>query len=227
MVIMTHWMCTTCGYYYQGPKPLDKCPGCNKVCAYNDVTCYRPDCGGERNVDPLLVGATLGTLMGVKAPQAKPKVAHTLIESIPVAEIFSGLNDKQRQKVRNLGHIETYEQNAVICTEDMESRKLYLVEEGQVAVQSELGKGMRIPIAIVSAGQAFGWSVLVPPHKLTATVTASSKTKVLAIESEPLSELMNADPSLGLPIMKNIASIVASRLRNMELEMVGLVQRSR
>lgn len=222
---MTHWMCTTCGYYYQGPAPLDKCPGCNLVCAFNDVTCYRPDCGGESNVDPLLVGATLGTLAGLRAPQAKPRISHTPVESVPIAEIMSGLSEKQREKVRNLGRIETYEKNAVICNEGDESRKLYLVEEGQVAVQSELGRGMRIPITIVSEGQAFGWSVLVPPHKLTATVTASSKTRVLAIEREPLLSLMKADPSLGLTIMQNIASIIGSRLRNLELEMVGLVQR--
>jgi CRP-like cAMP-binding protein/rubredoxin len=224
---MTHWMCTTCGYYFQGPTPLDKCPGCNQACAFNDVTCYRPDCGGESNVDPLLVGGTLGTLTGARAAQAKPSISHTPVESAPIAEIMGGLTDKQKQKVRNLGRVETYEQNAVICNEGDESRKLYLVEEGQVAVQSELGKGMRIPITIVSEGQAFGWSVLVPPHKLTATVTASSKTKVLAIEREPLLSLMQKDPSLGLTIMQNIASIVASRLRNLELEMVGMVQRLR
>jgi CRP-like cAMP-binding protein len=149
------------------------------------------------------------------------------VESVPIAEIMSGLTDKQKQKVRNLGHVETYERNAVICNEGDESRKLYLVEEGQVAVQSELGKGMRIPIIIVSEGQAFGWSVLVPPHKLTATVTASSKAKVLAIEREPLLSLMRADPSLGLTIMQNIASIISSRLRNLELEMFGVVQRLR
>lgn len=223
---MTHWMCTTCGYYYQGPAPLDKCPGCNLACAFNDVTCYRPDCGGESNVDPLLVGATLGTLTSSRAPQAKPKIPHTP-GSIPISEIMNGLNEKQRDKVRNLGHVETYEQNAVICTEGEEARKLYLVEEGQVAVQSELGRGMRIPITIVSEGQAFGWSVLVPPHKLVATVTASSKAKVLAIEREPLLSLMRADPSLGLTIMQNIASIISSRLRNLEQEMVGLVQRLR
>jgi CRP/FNR family transcriptional regulator, cyclic AMP receptor protein len=224
---MTHWMCTTCGYYFQGPSPLDKCPGCNQACAFNDVTCYRPDCGGESNVDPLLVGGTLGTLTGTRAPQVKPSISHTPVESAPIAEIMGGLSEKQKQKVRNLGRVETYEQNSVICNEGDESRKLYLVEEGQVAVQSELGRGMRIPITIVSEGQVFGWSVLVPPHKLTATVTASSKTKVLAIEREPLLSLMQKDPSLGLTIMQNIASIVASRLRNLELEMVGMVQRVR
>jgi hypothetical protein len=60
-----------------------------------------------------------------------------------------------------------------------------------------------------------------------ATVTASSKAKVLAIEREPLLSLMQKDPSLGLTIMQNIASIISSRLRNLELEMVGMVQRRR
>ena len=224
---MTHWMCTTCGYYYQGSAPPDKCPGCNLACAFNDVTRYRPDCGGESNVDPLLVGATLGTLTGSRAIQAKPRISHAHVESVPISEIMDGLTEKQKQKMRNLGRSETYEQNAVICNEGDESRKLYIVEEGQVAVQSELGKGMRIPIIIVSEGQAFGWSVLVPPHKLTATVTASSKTKILAIEREPLLSLMHTDPSLGLTIMQNIAGIISSRLRNLEQEMVGLVQRLR
>jgi signal-transduction protein with cAMP-binding, CBS, and nucleotidyltransferase domain len=144
---------------------------------------------------------------------------------VPVTEIFNGLTEKQRDKMRNLGRVETYEQNAVICNEGGESRKLYLVEKGQVAVQSELGKGMRIPITVVSEGQAFGWSALVPSYKLTATVTAASKTRVLAIEREPLLSLMKDDTSVGCTMMQNIAGIIASRLRNLELEMVGLVQR--
>jgi len=222
---MPHWMCVTCGYYLQGPQPPNRCPSCNQVCIFNDVTCYRPDCGGENNVDPLLVGATLGTPTGVKVTQAKPVISHTPVESVPIAEIFSGLTEKQRDKIRKLGRVETYEQNAVIGKEGSESRKLYLVEKGQVAVQSELGKGMRIPITVVSEGQAFGWSALVPSYKLTATVTAASKTQVLAIEREPLLSLMKDDPPVGCTMMQNIAGIIASRLRNLELEMVGLVQR--
>jgi rubredoxin len=222
---MAHWMCVTCGYYFQGPQPPNRCPSCNQLCVFNDVTCYRPECGGESNVDPLLVGASLGTINVVKTTQAKPTIAHSPIESVPIAEIFSGMTEKQRDKVKNLGHVESYEQNAVICKEGAESRRLYLVEKGQVAVQSELGKGLRIPITIVSEGQAFGWSALVPPYHLTATVTAASKTQVLSIERGSLLLLMKDDTTIGCTIMQNIASIIASRLRNLELEMIGLLQR--
>ena len=222
---MAHWMCVTCGYYLQGPQPPNRCPSCNQACVFNDVTCYRPECGGESNVDPLLVGATLGTLTGVKITQPKPTITHGPIEAVPIAEIFSGMTEKQRDKVKNLGRAESYEQNAVICKEGAESRRLYLVEKGQVAVQSELGKGLRIPITVVSEGQAFGWSALVPPFQLTATVTAASRTQVLSIERGPLLLLMKDDTAIGCTIMQNIASIIASRLRNLELEMIGLLQR--
>lgn len=224
---MTHWMCTGCGYYFQGNAPLDKCPSCSQVCAFNDATCCRPERGGERNLDPLLIGATLGTLKSTKIPETQPTTRQIYVESIPIADIMNGLNEKQIQKVRSLGHVESYDNNAVICTEGEEARKLYLVEEGEVAVQSELGRGVHIPITVVSAGQAFGWSTLVPPYKLMATVTASSKTKILSIERESLLKLMKTDPILGSTLMQNITSTVASRLRNLELELVGLVQRTR
>jgi hypothetical protein len=222
---MTHWMCANCGYYLQETQPPHSCPSCKQVCAFNDVTCYRPECGGERNIDPLLVGNTLGKLSPMKFTESKNKGSHMPVESIPGAEILNGLNEEQRQKIRDLGRIEYFEQNAVICKEDDECGKLYLVEDGQATAQSELGSGLRIPITMISKGQAFGWSALVPPYKLTATVTASTKLTVLTIDRSPLMALIQADPAMGLIIMQNIATIIGLRLRNLEQEMVGLVQK--
>lgn len=223
---MTHWMCTSCGYYLLGLRPPDQCQGCGETCVFNDVTCYRPECGGEKNIDPLLVGATLRVPMGVEAKQPKARLTGTTVEGISVAEIMSGLSEKQRQQVRNLGHVESYEQSTVICTQGAEARNLYLVQEGQVGVQSELPRGIRVLVSVVSSGEAFAWSALVPPYRLTATVVALSKTRVLAIERDTLLALMRADPSLGLVLMRNVASVIASRLRNLEMELVGLVQDS-
>ncbi|HLE02529.1 MAG TPA: hypothetical protein VI877_03465, partial [Dehalococcoidia bacterium] len=54
---MAHWMCTNCGYHLQAASPPERCPGCQQACPFNNVTCYHPECGGEGNIDPLLVGA--------------------------------------------------------------------------------------------------------------------------------------------------------------------------
>jgi|GEM_PF-171515 len=249
---MAHWMCTTCGYYLQSSAPPGRCPGCEQICAFSDVTCYRPECGGEQNIDPLVVGSTLRILKGIPKPSGKPEPPLSSSKAIPLVEILTGhnINDKedleqlsfwaisqleilrglskqQRQQLKGLGRIEHYEPDAVIFTEGTEARKFYLVEEGRVAVESQVARGMRFPISIVYPGQAFGWSALVPPYMYTATVMALSGTRVISIDQEALLEMIRADPALGFIIMQNVACIVASRLRTVELALAGLFQQGR
>jgi CRP-like cAMP-binding protein len=165
-------------------------------------------------------------LKGTPEPAVKPKLTAPLSEGLPLVEILRGLSEQQKQQVRGLGRIEYYEPNAVIFNEDVEAWKFYLVEEGQVAVESRLTKGMRFPISVVSMGQAFGWSALVRPYLYTATVVALSKTRVIAFEREALLSHMGENPALGFTIMQNVASLVSSRLRNLEQELAGLLQRN-
>ncbi|MFV0436889.1 MAG: rubredoxin-like domain-containing protein [Desulfopila sp.] len=49
------WKCSSCGNTIQAPKAPEQCPSCQEKCAFMDVTCYTPDCGGPGNIDPRLV----------------------------------------------------------------------------------------------------------------------------------------------------------------------------
>ena len=222
---MTHWMCTTCGYYLQGAMAPDRCPSCRHECAFNDVTCYHSECKGEQNIDPLLVGRTLGNLKGAPGGAPKPKPMPLPTETLPLVEILRGLIEREKEQFKGLGRMEHYEPNAVIFNEGEDARKFYLVEEGQVAVESLLARGMRFPISVLSVGQAFGWSALVPPHLYTATVVALSDIRVIAIERERLLTQMQANTSFGLTIMQNVASLISSRLRSLEFTLMGLLQK--
>ena len=224
---MTHWMCTMCGYYLQAAKVPDLCPSCRYACAFNDVTCYHAECGGEQNIDPLLVGSTLRNLKGVPEAEGKPKLVPLPTETVLLVEILRGLNEQEKQQFKSLGRIERYEPNAVIFNEGAEARTFYLVEQGQAAVESLLDRGLRIPTVVVSAGQAFGWSALVPPHVYTATVVALSNLRVIAIEREKLLAQMQANTSFGLTIMQNVASMISARLRSLEFTLVGFLQKDR
>jgi len=219
---MAHWMCTNCGYHLQATSPPERCPGCQQACLFNNVTCYHPECGGEGNIDQLLVRATLKAV--AVTPQQAESGAGPVMEALPTGYIFGSLTEEQRRRVKSLETSEAYKVNTIICKQGAEAHKLYLVEEGEVAVECELQNGKRIPISSVSAGGAFGWSALVRPYQFTATVVALSRTRVRAIEREALLALMRSDSRMGLLIMQDIASITASRLRNLELEMIGLLQ---
>lgn len=51
---MSHWQCSKCGYQLQDKVPPGECPSCHEKCLFADITCYVPECGGEKNIDPRL-----------------------------------------------------------------------------------------------------------------------------------------------------------------------------
>jgi len=53
---MTHLQCSNCDYILSSDTIPDECPSCQKKCTFNDVTCYRPDCGGPGNIDEKVLG---------------------------------------------------------------------------------------------------------------------------------------------------------------------------
>ena len=48
---MTYWKCEKCGYLITAAAPPDVCLGCGEKCAYINVTCYSPECGGPDQFD--------------------------------------------------------------------------------------------------------------------------------------------------------------------------------
>jgi len=49
------WKCSECGYVLRPPPAPEGCQGCKQKCAFTDVTCYTPECGGPDYPDPQLL----------------------------------------------------------------------------------------------------------------------------------------------------------------------------
>lgn len=59
---MAYWMCKSCGHCLKDLQPPDECPICRQRCSFANVTCYTPECGGERNPDPKVMAYVLHTI---------------------------------------------------------------------------------------------------------------------------------------------------------------------
>ena len=51
---LTYWKCSKCGFLITAGKPPEVCPECGEKCDFIDVTCYTPECGGPKHIDPRL-----------------------------------------------------------------------------------------------------------------------------------------------------------------------------
>jgi hypothetical protein len=64
----------------------------------------------------------------------------------------------------------------------------------------------------VGKGEIFGWSALVPPHRLTASARCQGKADVITINGKELLELLEKGGRSGYVVMKNLSALISSRL---------------
>jgi CRP-like cAMP-binding protein len=90
---------------------------------------------------------------------------------------------------------------------------LYLIEQGKVALGTVIPKQGFTTLEILEAGEALGWSWLVPPHHWHFTALAILPTWVMALEAAPLRAKCEADHDFGYELVKQLALILGQRLR--------------
>ena len=136
-------------------------------------------------------------------------------EALGKLQLFGGLTDAQLDKVRGLCREEVYEAGATVFTEGEVAKELYIVEDGRVVLEMTIrlgsGLGRRGVIDVITKGQAFGWSAIVEPHRLTMSAKCIEKTKVVALDGARLCHLLEEDSHMGYKVMERIVGIVSSR----------------
>lgn len=133
--------------------------------------------------------------------------------------LFCDLTDEELGQVIPLCYRETFPQGYLIGQEGCEARGFYLVESGCVSLEMTVrwgpgGTSWQWPMEVVTEGEAFGWSALVKPHILTASMRALVTTEVIAIDGAALRALFIAYPRIGWVVMEETARIISFRLRS-------------
>jgi len=133
--------------------------------------------------------------------------------------MFRELTKEQLAKVDAIAQEKTYEAGQAVFKEGDQAGHIYILEEGRVLLEMRIAPyPERSPspsavIDVVSKGEVFGWSALVPPNIFTLSASTADKCRVVAIDGPKLNELMEADPIMGYEIVKRLAKIAAVRLK--------------
>ncbi len=140
------------------------------------------------------------------------------IEALRDCELFRGLSDEDLKQIALLAHEETYQAGELICSEQELADRLFILRAGRVQVhihlRSVLEPGGEATIEEVKPGHIFGWSSLVKQQRFTASATALEPVTLLAIKADDLNALFDHKPHIGFVVMKQLAEVIASRLRH-------------
>lgn len=140
------------------------------------------------------------------------------VETLGRCELFPDLSDKELTAVAAIAHRETYQAGDLICAESEQANRLFILESGRVRVHIQLRSGLEpggdAVIEEVEPGRIFGWSSLVKQRRFTASARALEPVSTIVIRAQDLEDLFEQDAHLGFVVMKQLAEVIASRLRH-------------
>ncbi len=142
--------------------------------------------------------------------------------------LFSGLGQTELAGIAKLCRERAYESGSVIFTIGGSATDVYLLETGKVEIQIEFkihDYEVITTIYAVGKGEIFGWSALVPPHRLTASARCEGKADVIMINGKELLEFLEKDKRIGYTVMKNLSALISSRLASTTIALRHEIQK--
>ena len=127
-------------------------------------------------------------------------------------ELLCDLTTAELEAISQIFEVRTYGTGDTIFNEGDESAEIFIVDEGQVEYVIEPIPDQPLIVDTMTKNQLFGWSAMVPPHRRTATIKATKKTRVLAAGANDLRKICQANPHIYDEIMEKIVRIVDDRL---------------
>jgi CRP/FNR family transcriptional regulator, cyclic AMP receptor protein len=136
-------------------------------------------------------------------------------------DLFKGMGDDRIEAIQSCCETGEFKRGERIFRPGEDARFLYILMEGLVELRKEAQNQDNAQnaevISRVSAGDVFGWSALVPPYKYSlAAYIASRTSKVLKLERECFTKLMESDVGIGYPVMTKILVLIGRRFDEME-----------
>ncbi len=136
-------------------------------------------------------------------------------------EIFKDLNDDELHEIISISEKQSFESQQKIFGEGNWARKIYLLLEGEVKIQSKSNVQSEVlTIDTVSRGDIFGWSALTEPYSLTATALSIRKSVVSAWRGDALRDLFEKNTRIGYVFMGEIARVVSSRYKHTRTKLI-------
>lgn len=132
-----------------------------------------------------------------------------LLRLLSGVRLFEGMTRADLVRLLALAEKEVFPPRAILVSEGDEGAAMYLVLAGQAEVYRARRDGTRRRLATLGPGDSLGEMALLEHGPRSATVRALSECVTLRLTHERLA----AAPQVGAILYRNIARVVASRLK--------------
>jgi len=144
-------------------------------------------------------------------------------EMLKGMDIFEFLKLEELKDIAALAKIEEFNSGDFVFKEGDKAEKIYMVLEGRVTVEIEIGPNKKVVIYTENKGNMFGYPSLIKPHIFTTYARAQDKVKLVTIKADDLIEkIFKPDCRRGYLTMNKLAEIIAHKLKETRIQLLSL-----
>lgn len=141
------------------------------------------------------------------------------VDTLRQTALFSGIDVPQLKKILPSCTIVKTPAGGSIFEVGDAADTLYVLLEGAVTITFPADGLGNVDLSEVEVGRSFGWSSLVAPNKYTTNAQCQADSKILAVRSDGIRELMREDPGTVFHIMQNLIATLQSRLKDTRVQL--------
>lgn len=134
---------------------------------------------------------------------------------------FAGLNDEHLRQIALISDRVNFEAGDVLFVEEAFATHLCILISGTVDIVYRLGDNRTVVADTLIAGDAFGWSALLEPYKLTATSVGSKPGEYIRIEGEGLRIICDENPECGYRVTMELCKLLRDRLSALRVQIAA------
>jgi len=134
---------------------------------------------------------------------------------------FSGLSGDYLVQIANISDRRQFKAGDELFVEGAPATHFCLIMSGEVNIVYRLGDDRIVNADTLIRGDAFGWSALVEPHRMTASCVANNNGEYIAIEAEGLRHICDANPACGYRVALGLAKLLRDRLSALRVQIAA------
>jgi len=149
-----------------------------------------------------------------------------LSKDLRAVDIFTGLASHELEQIAEVCSLRTYQDGERCAVQGEKIDELRIVREGKVAIEIRIQVApspQTLRIAILTAGNAFAYCSVTEPHIVFASGKCLGQAQIISIKASDLQRIFKERPSIERVVMKNMATVMASRLRDNLTQLMRLV----
>ncbi len=131
--------------------------------------------------------------------------------------MFSRLSEEQLQKFHNICREETFLPGAVLHEQGAPANRVFIIVQGQVAEEIQVGERVLSPVKPLGAGDVTGCSALFPPNVHTCTARAITEVNALVVDAHQLRKLFDEDCDIARSFYRHVIGALHHRMRSLEM----------